>query len=148
MTKDASPEDFDPDGRLIGRVSHAARHLQAIEEQHRDAASRLAEALLAAHECGYTWSKIAQAAELGSAETARIRAYRAKDDAAVPPALRWRRQRGSAPRPESPSPGLSVTEAAKHLGISRQTVYVHIRNGKLNSILDEAGRPRVLLEDD
>ncbi len=115
---------------------------------HRRSATLLAEALLAAHEGGFTWAEIARAADLGSAETARIRAYRARDDEEVPPSLRWRRQRGSAPRSTPEVPGVSITEAAKRLGISRQTVYVWLRSGKLNATTDEAGRTRVLLADE
>lgn len=146
MTTHASPDDSGRSGQLIGNVSDAARRLREAEDRHRSSATLLAEALLAAHDGGFTWAEIARAADLGSAETARIRAYRARDDEEVPPSLRWRRQRGSAPRATPDVPGVSITEAAKRLGVSRQTVYVWLRSGKLNATTDEAGRTRVLLD--
>lgn len=148
MTTDAPPEDSGRSDRLIQDVSDAARSLRDAEDQHRESARRLSDTLLAAHEGGYTWSEIARAADLGSAETARGRAYRARETDDIPPSLRWRHERGRTPRPDTDRPGLSVTEAAKRLGISRDTVYAWIRSGKLNFTPDDAGRPRVLLEDD
>lgn len=132
--------------RLIEEVADIARELRDAEEQHRLAASRLAAALSRAHQGGLTWAAIARAAGLGSAETARIRAYRAKDHKDIPPALRWQYQRGSAPRPPTSEVGLSVTAAAERLQISRKTVYAWIRSGRLSSTTDEAGRTRVLLD--
>ena len=96
---------------------------------------------------GFTWSEVAQAADLGSAETARIRAQRAKEAPDLSPALRWRREHGAAPRPTTSAPGISVTEAAKKLGVSRKTVYARIRSGRLQTATDEAGRTRVVLDD-
>ena len=148
MTTEPNSDDQARDAHLIGLVADAARELREAEDRHRASAARLADALLLAHQGGFTWSEVARAADLGSAETARIRAYRAKDAADLPPALRWREQRGSAARPAPPEQGISVTDAARHLGVSRKTVYVWIRSGKLNSTTDEAGRPRVLLEED
>ena len=132
----------------MDRVAEAARALRDVEDLHRSSAATLAEALLEAHQGGFSWSEVARAAELGSAETARIRAYRAKDANDLPPAMRWRRERGSAPRPESSKPGLSVTEAANRLGVSRKTVFAWIRVGKVDSVTDDAGRTRVLLKKD
>lgn len=146
VTTDPKPRETGRHPPLIADVSHAAQQLQTAEDQHRAAAALLADKLQAAHDGGHTWSEIAQAAGLGSAQTARIRAYRARDAEDLAPSLRWRRERGSAPRPSSNSPGLSVTEAARHLKISRQTVYEWIRSGKLHTATDEAGRTRVLLD--
>lgn len=146
MTSGPDPSDPARADHLIDRVADAAQALQDAEDQHRVSAAQLAEALLAAHQGGFTWSEVARAADLGSAETARIRAYRAKDANDLPPALRWRRERGSAVRPKTSKAGLSVTEAAKHLDVSRKTVYAWIRSGKLTSTTDEAGRTRVLEE--
>lgn len=137
------PKHADP---LLDEVATAARELREIEEHHRSSAARLADALLSAHQGGFTWSQVATAADLGSAETARIRAYRAKD-ADVPPSLRWRRERGSAPRPAQPSTGLSVTEASNHFQVSRKTVYAWIQSGKIAATTDDAGRTRVLLDE-
>lgn len=145
MTTDANEQE--PATRLIDRVAEAARKLRDAEEQHRTTASEFAEALLAAHEGGFTWTEVARAADLGSAETARIRAQRAKDTENLTPAIRWRMERGSTPRPASTAPGVSVTEAARRLNVSRKTVYAWIKSGKLNSTTDEAGRTRVLLEE-
>jgi len=145
----AGPESEQPHlaDPLLDAVAVAARELRDVEEQHRASANRLADALLSAHRGGFTWSEVASAADLGSAETARVRAYRAQD-ADVPPSLRWRRERGSAPRPSSSesAEGLSVSEAAKRLKVSRKTVYARIRAGKLKASKDDAGRTRVLLD--
>lgn len=148
MTTDVTPEDSGRSDRLIKAVSDAAQSLRAAEDQHRLSAKQLSDTLLAAHEGGFTWSEIARAADLGSAETARGRAYRARDTDDIPPSLRWRRERGRTPRPDPASPGVSVTEAARRIGISRDTVYAWMRNGKLPTTTDEAGRTRVLLEED
>ena len=134
--------------RRLERLSVAADELLDAEEQHRKAAAGFAALLLRAHEAGSTWTEVARVARLGSAETARIRAYRAKDRKDVPPALRWQHERGSAPRPSPEAVGLSVTAAAKHLNVSRKTVYAWIRGGKLSTSTDEAGRTRVLLDED
>jgi excisionase family DNA binding protein len=148
VTTDAPPDDSGRSDRLIEDVSDAARSLRYAEDQHRSSARRLSDTLLAAHEGGFTWSEIARAADLGSAETARGRAYRARETDDIPPSLRWRRERGRTPRPDSERPGVSVTEAAKRLGVSRDTVYARMRNGKLKTTTDDAGRTRVLLEED
>lgn len=147
MTTEPAGEDQALQERLIRRVAEAARELRQAEDRHRFSASALAEALLAAHGAGLTWSEVARAADLGSAETARIRAQRAKDAADVSPALRWRREHGSARRPTTSAPGVSVTDAARSLGVSRKTVYVWIENGRLQTATDEAGRTRVMLDD-
>ena len=146
MTTEPADEDQVLQERLIRRVAEAARELRQAEDRHRASASALAEALLAAHGAGFTWSEVARAADLSSAETARIRAQRAKEAPDLSPALRWRRDHGSAPRPTTSSPGVSVTDAAKKLGVSRKTVYVWIESGRLQTATDEAGRTRVLLE--
>jgi excisionase family DNA binding protein len=148
VTSGSDSSDSARADRLIDRVADAAQALRHAEDQHRTTAAQLAEALLAAHQGGFTWSEVARAADLGSAETARIRAYRAKETEDLPPALRWRRERGSASRPTSSPPGVSVTDAAKKLGVSRKTVYARVRSGKLAATTDEAGRTRVLVEDD
>lgn len=147
MTTEPAEGDQGLQERLIKRVAEAARELRHAEDQHRATASALAEALLAAHSAGFTWSEVARAADLGSAETARIRAQRAKEAPDLSPALRWRREHGAAPRPTTSAPGISVTEAAKKLGVSRKTVYARIRSGRLQTATDEAGRTRVVLDD-
>lgn len=128
-------------------VAAAARELRDLEQQQRAGAARLAQALLSAHQAGFSWAEVARAADLASGETARTRAYGARDPKEVPPSLRWRREHGSTPPPISPATGVSVTEAASQLGVSRKTVYAWIRNGKLASTTDEAGRTRVILEE-
>lgn len=148
MTTEPSADNQARAERLIARVADAAGALRDAEDAHRASASALAEALLAAHKGGFTWSEVARAADLCSAETARIRAHRAKETKDLSPALRWRRERGSAPPPTSSAPGVSVTDAAGILRVSRKTIYAWIRSGKLNSTTDEAGRSRVLLDED
>lgn len=148
MTTEPGAQDQGRAERLIRRVAEAAKDLQSAEDRHRASASALAEALLAAHGAGFTWSEVARAADLGSAETARIRAQRAKEAPDLSPALRWQRERGSTPRPASTAPGVSVTDAAKHLGVSRKTIYAWMRSGKLKTTTDEAGRSRVVMDED
>lgn len=140
------PQDKDLDD-VLASVASAAKRLNAAEEVHREAASELARVMHTAHERGCTWTQIAQQAGLGSPNTARTRAERAMDPADLSPSVRWRQERSHAPRPKPEAPGVSVTEAAKRLGITRHTVYAWINQGKLRSAADEAGRPRVLLDE-
>jgi excisionase family DNA binding protein len=150
VTPGPEADESTPSGDLLNDVSTAAQQLREMEEHHRAAALRLADALLTAHRGGHSWTEVARAADLGSGETARTRAYRARDNVDVPPSVRWRQERASAeqPRAKSRAPGLSVTEAAKRLDVSRKTVYARIRSGKLSATTDDAGRTRVLLDED
>ena len=88
-------------------------------------------AVRAALEAGASWSDIAQAAQLS------------------PAASRWRwqgsdaeiaaRREAGRKRSERPSskptglPGLSVSEAAKHLGVTAQAIYLRVSRGQLRA---------------
>ena len=144
-TKSDQPQDA---SQLLEQVAKAAQELRDVEEHQRTSASRLAEALLTAHRGGFSWSEVARAADMASAETARTRAYSARSKDDVPPSLRWRREQGSTPRPRRASVGLSVAEASSRLKVSEKTVYTWVHSGKLASSTDEAGRIRVLLSAD
>nr|WP_165357000.1 helix-turn-helix domain-containing protein [Nocardioides zhouii] len=41
-----------------------------------------------------------------------------------------------------------MTEAAARLQVSRKTIYAWVRNGKLLTTSDEAGRTRIRLDDE
>lgn len=131
----------------LSRVSARASRLKEVEDLHRESAAELSRAMYDARHDGYSWTEIAIAAGLDSPKTARSRAERAMDTASLSPSVRWRRERGRAPRPREEPPGVSVTEAAERLGVARRTVYNRISRGELETTTDEAGRTRVLLED-
>jgi excisionase family DNA binding protein len=131
----------------LSRVSKKAFQLSEVEELHRKSAADLSQAMYDARQEGHTWTEIAMAAGLDSPKTARSRAERSMDVADLSPSVRWRRERGRAPRPKETPPGLSVTEAAAHLGVTRRTIYNRIANGKLITTTDESGRTRVILDD-
>jgi excisionase family DNA binding protein len=137
----------DPDGPMR-KVTDAAARLARAEESQREASAQLARAMYDAHKSGHTWSEIASGAGLASPHTARTRTRQLVDPSELTPSERWRQERGLAPRPKVNPPGVSVSEAAKQLGITRNTVYAWIKSGKLKAAEDEAGRPRVLLADD
>lgn len=131
----------------MGKVTEAAAHLARAEESQREASAALARAMYDAHKSGHTWSEIASGAGLASPHTARTRTRQVLDPSELTPSERWRQERGLAPRPKTAPPGVSISEAARRLGVTRNTVYARIRNGKLRTATDEAGRPRVLLDD-
>lgn len=129
----------------MATVTTAAARLAQAEESQRAAAEGLAQAMYDAHRRGYTWGEIAARAGLASPHTARTRARYALDPSDLSPSARWRQQRGHAPRAKPEPPGMSISEAARELGVTRKTVYARIERGELESARDEAGRPRVLL---
>ena len=131
----------------LSRVSAKAARLSEVEDLHRQSAAELSQAMFVARQEGYTWTAIAIAAGLDSPKTARSRAERAMDPSDLSPSVRWRHQRGRAPRPKETPPGLSVTEAAERLGVTRRTVYNRIAKGDLQTATDAAGRTRVLLDE-
>lgn len=131
----------------LGEVTAAAARLTRLEESRRAAAEDLAKVMYDAHKLGHTWSEIAARAGLASPHTARARARDALDPSELSPSVRWRQERGRAPRPKTDPLGMSVSEAARQLGVTRKTVYAWIDKGRLQTVTDEAGRPRVLLDD-
>lgn len=142
------PEESRDTRNTLSRVSDEAAELLAVENRHRSQAEALAQAMYEAYKAGHTWGEIASAAGLASPKTARSRAERAMDAVDLSPSVRWRQTHGDAvPRPRPTPPGISISEAARRLGITRNTVYAWIKNGKLTSTADDAGRPRVLLDD-
>lgn len=141
MPKTPRPRD------ALSRVTKKASRLSEVEELHRTSAADLSQAMYDARQDGHTWTEIAMAAGLDSPKTARSRAERSMDAADLSPSVRWRRERGRAPRPKVTPPGLSVTEAAERLGVTRRTVYNRIANGKLTTTTDQSGRTRVILDD-
>lgn len=143
MPPKPSPDDV----QRLSEVSSLAQRLRELEELRQEGSSALAHAMYAAHQHGHTWSEIARAAELASPTTARTRAERAMPPEELSPSVRWRMERGNAPREKTTPPGISVSDAAKRLGVTRHTVYAWIDKGKLTATADEAGRTRVLLDD-
>ena len=134
------------DQNPLTAVTEKADQLRRDEDRHRASATDLASAMQQAHASGYTWTQIAVAAGLASPKTARTRAERAKDPTDLSPSVRWRQQRGHAPRPVVEAPGVSVTEAARRLDVTRKTVYSWLDKGKLTAATDEAGRTRVVTD--
>lgn len=134
--------------RLEAEVAAKAAALRVAEQGHRAAAQQFAEALLAARESGSTWTRLTEVAGLNSPATTRMRAQRAKDVEDLSPSLRWRVEFGSPRRQHMEKPGISISEAARRMGISRNTVYARIKRGQLESVTDGAGHPRVLLDED
>lgn len=136
-----------PSDKWFDRIVELAQRLDRAETEHREAAAALAEALHLGHSAGLTWTAIAEAAGLSNAETARSRSYRGRRSESLSPSVRWKHERGSTQRHSEDAPGVSVTEAATQLGVTRKTVYAWIDKGKLAATTDEGGRTRVLLED-
>lgn len=129
------------------KVTEAAARLARADEAQREASAELARAMYDAHKSGHTWSEIASGAGLASPHTARTRTRQVLDPSELTPSELWRQERGLAPRPKADPPGISVSEAARRLGVTRNTVYAWIKSGKLQSARDETDRPRVLLDD-
>ena len=129
-------------------VTTAAERLGAAEAERQAASDELARAMYAAHVHGHTWSTIAEGAGLASPHTARTRARSALDASDLSPSARWRREHGHAPRPDSRAPGMSVSEAARHYDVTRATIYAWVKSGKLRSTTDEAGRTRVMPDEE
>lgn len=128
-------------------VTSAAARLNQLEASQKNAAAELARVMYEAHKQGHTWSAIASSAGLASPHTARTRARHAMDPKELSPSARWRQEQGHTPRPKSDPPGVSISHAARELGVTRKTVYAWVEAGKLRSAQDEAGRTRVLLDD-
>ena len=124
--------------------------IRTIAEERREAVEalrlveeRFARALLAAHDEGLSWSAVAEAAGLATAENARERAQRVMSEEELSPS---RRRAGGQPNGDA-RPGLGVYEAAKVLGVSPSTVYSRIDRGELDTVTDPLGRTRVILDD-
>lgn len=86
-----------------------------------------------AHEHGYSWQEIAEAAGLGNANVAKSLAAKKSDlpDPVVPVA--------------PPAGTYSVPEAAAELGVTKQTVYKWIKSGQIRVADDRPRRLRVFL---
>lgn len=142
------PSEDDPSAAdWSSRIPSLARELARAEEDHRRAAAELAEALHQAHAAGLTWTAIADLAGMANSDTARSRAVRAQEPSKRGPSIQWRLTHGPEGRAGVEKPSISITEAARRLGISRVTVYDWIKRGKLQATTDDAGRRRVLLEE-
>jgi len=88
-------------------------------------------AVRAALEAGASWSDIAQAAQLSPAAS---RWRWQGDDAEI--ATRHEAGRKRSERPSSKPtglPGLSVAEAAQHLGVTAQAIYLRVSRGQLRA---------------
>lgn len=96
----------------LERVRKAAVGLASRKQAAAHAEARLAAVLGEAHDAGCSWEDLAAAAQLESANAARLRAQRAR-------------------RASEEPVGLGITEAAERLGVSRQTIYDWIKNGRL-----------------
>lgn len=139
-----APQETD----ALNAVTSAAKQLALAEKSQREAADALAKAMYDAHGHGHTWSAIAESAGLASPNTARTRARNALDPSEMSPSARWRREHGHAPRPDQPAPGVSVSEAARRAKVTRATIYAWVKSGKLHTTTDQAGRVRILLEEE
>ena len=128
----------------MSRIESAAQRYERSLERLRADELAYDQALLDAYREGVTWSEIAQAAGLKSANQARLRAMRARDVDERPPSRRPGRDVNAGQRP---LPGMSADEAAKELGISPPTVYRSIDRGELTAIPDAQGRTRVLRDE-
>src|SRR5690606_7681238 len=127
------------------QLAQLAEAVARAEETLRRAHLDLARGLNTAHDAGLTWNEVAAAAGLGSGQNARFRAQRGLPADEQNPSFRWRAERGREPRPpRPPAPGISVTEAARKYGVSRQTIYARIADGRLAATTDADGRTRVL----
>lgn len=129
-----SPTAEDPDtgsaseaGRLPARISIAAEDLRRIEVEKQGALQRLGAVVWEARREQMAWHDIAEITGL----TERYLRHVADQ---------------VAPQPSDGATGLSVTEAARRLSVTRPTIYSRIERGELRTTRDEKGRLRVLLE--
>ena len=121
-----SPASGDPRQRVrdaASRLAEAQTLVDALELE-------LARALHVAHLQNHAWADLADDAGMGSAESARQRAMRGRAPVELPPSA------------------VGVTQAAEHFGVSRQAIYERIKQGRLKTVQNAAGRTRVLLDDE
>lgn len=114
-------------------VRSLARRLHAAEEEYRRLRDQFDQAVTVARMFDFSWVTIAEASGPLSLSPALVqqRATPLVDPAAAPS-----RQHSA----------VSPTEAASRLGVSRETVYRMLRDGRLQVINDPSGRKRVVLE--
>jgi excisionase family DNA binding protein len=141
MTQDNTPAAV-PNGHPIGiedRVAVAAMKERAARAILVEAEQEMLEAIEAARERSIPWARLKELTGLTTGQ------------------LQWRWNRDepgndlSLPRPRAPrrtgrGPGLSVTDAARQLGVTRRTIYLRVEAGKLRSTTNELGQTRILLE--
>lgn len=116
------------DAEHLERVRQAATVMASARREVAEAEAALALALEHAHDAGHSWDVLAEAADLESGNAARLRAQRAR-------------------RGRETEVGIGITAAAEHFGVSRQTIYDWIRDGRLQATTGASGRTRVVLDD-
>lgn len=124
----ASGPSSESEAAYLERVRQAAIELTSRKREVAEAEALFASVLGEAHEAGCSWEALAVAAQLDSPNAARLRAQRAR-------------------RAGEEQVGLGITEAAERLGVSRQTIYDWIKDGRLRMTKAGSGRTRVLLDD-
>ena len=139
------------DSAAIERAAGAAARMRgarlAVEEAERD----LMDAVEAAREGGVTWAALAAAT--GLTEGQLTWRWHRDDPTYVEQAARQKEERAKAaaarvPKPRTGrGPGVSASEAARRLGVTRRTVYLRIEKGLLQSTENELGQTRVILEE-
>jgi transposase-like protein len=114
--------------------------IAARVSEQRDA--KLENAITAARDAGATWTEIASRIGVSEGQARWAVQKRHTPEAAA-------RLEGQAPRTgprPGRGPGVSISEASRKLGISRRTVTVWAKSGKLQSAVNELGQTRILLE--
>ena len=124
-------------------IQAASEEFARARAEFERAKQRLAAGLLAGYREGLSWAQVAEAARAAGIETP-TQARTHAEAAMLPEQLSPSRTRASSV-PDA-RPGVSVTAAAKALGISRQAVYNQIKRGELRSTKDAVGRTRVLID--
>lgn len=128
MAGDEPPHIADDDSPVepLAVVREVAARRQAQQDALRRATEQLAVAMKQARKLGAGWEEIAGELGMSSARAAQS----------------W--AQSNAPRSETS--GVTVAEAARRLGLARNTVYAHIESGKLRASTDASGRTWVLLD--
>lgn len=127
--------------KLLTTTAEKASKLRDLDAEIEQTRKDLGKAVLDAREAGYVWIEIQKATHQSRAQLEwAIARYRGVDTKARP--------RRTVKNLRDSGPGMSVSEAARVLGISRQGVYLRIAQGKLRTATNEVGIVRVLGLDD
>ena len=137
MTDDPStPVDGpsnDDEQAVLDRLTAAIRRRTELEQERRQLTTTVGLLLREAFESGYSWAEIADTAGYDDAQAAMSAAAK-KSELATQPA------------PPPPPPGTaSIAEAAATLGVTVQTIYAWIKNGRLKVADSRPRRIRVYL---
>lgn len=132
------------------RLAIAAVKERAAQVALHEAEAEVSDALEAAREFEVPWTRLS---DLTGLTMGQLQWRWHRDDPAHADTKEARREeRAKNPRARAATrpgrgPGLSVSDAARQLGVTRRTIYLRIERGELEATKNELGQTRVLLED-